>query len=421
MNFCMSNFHKIYPYYCIKCKTLKAQFNYKNTYPEQFCKNCKDTNMVDSKKFICEDNKCLKIARYIQEGDKKPKYCRDHKKENYTSINKDDNDNNKRYIKAFSCKENNCMRKSMYNFEDKKIPEYCWKHKKNDMISFEFNICLDCTNISKYDYQYKSLVGADKCFSHKEEGMINIYTEHCCYEDCEELGIYGYEKPNLFCSTHMKNDMIVLNDYMCKTLFCEKIIKKNQNKGLCSYCFVNLHQEEAKNTKMRNSKELNIIQYIMKIIPEKNFMFNKKINSARPDIILRLENHIIIIEIDENQHKGYIEECERKRINELYCDLEYKNIILIRFNPDNYIDSFKNKKESCFKLNENGKYILDPKQKKQYSKRMKKLTDTILYYIEHITKEPLTTIHLFFDGYHDEEEAKKYMNMNMIDLFSDCV
>ncbi len=375
--------------------------------------------MVDSKKYICEEKNCFKIARYIQKGDKKPKYCRDHKKEDSISVNKDDNDNHKRFIKSYSCKEKKCIRKSVYNYEGEKAPEYCWEHKKNDMVSYNFNICLDCENIAKYDYPHKSLVGCDKCFQHKEEGMINLYTEHCDYEDCEELGIYGYEKQHLYCSQHMKNDMVVLNPYICKTLYCEKVVKKDHNKGLCSYCFVNLHQEEAKNTKMKNSKELNIIQYIMKMIPEKNFVFNKKINNARPDIILKLDNQIIIIEIDENQHKGYIEECEKKRINELYCDLEYKNIILIRFNPDNYTDSFMNKKESCFKLNENGKYILDAKQKKQYLKRMNKLVDTITYYIEHTTNEPLTSVHLFFDGYYDEEEAKKYMNMNMIDLFKD--
>lgn len=411
MNFYQTNYQNIYQYYCIECKTKRAQFNYKRIYPEQYCRDCKKEGMVDSKKYICNDNDCLHVARYIQEGDKIPKYCRDHIKGNFISI---DPESKNCYRKSYCCKNKDCYRKSIYNTEGEKIPEYCWKHKKENMKPYDFNFCLQCDNIAKYDYSHKSLVGADFCYEHKEEGMYNIYTQHCSHENCEELGIYGHEKEVIYCSEHMKNDMIVQNENICKTLYCEKNIHKNSNNGYCSYCFVNLFPEEAKNSRMKNSKELHIIQFIMKMIPDKNFVFNKKINNARPDIVLKLDSQNIIIEIDENQHKNYDQICEKKRINELYCDLQFKNIVLIRFNPDKYTDSYKNIKESCFKLSQNGKCILDLKQKKEYEKRMKKLVDTITYYINHNTNEALTTIHLFFDNYSDDEESKKYMKITNI-------
>lgn len=409
MNFYQTNYKNIYQYVCIDCKSKRAQFNYKKIFPEQYCRDCKKENMVDSKKYICIEKECLRAAKYIKEGDKIPNYCREHIKGNFISI---DIDNKNSYRKSYCCKEKNCFRKSIYNNEGEKIPEYCWKHKKDNMVPYDFNICLNCNNIAKYDYSHKSLVGADYCFEHKEEGMYNIYTEHCNFENCEELGIYGYEKNEIYCTEHMKNDMKVLREDVCKTLYCEKIIKPNSNNGYCSYCFINIFPEEAKNSRMKNSKELHIIQYIMKQIPDKNFVFNKKINNSRPDIILKLENQIIIIEIDEEQHKDYNQICEKKRVNELFCDLQYKNIILIRFNPDKYIDSYKNTKESCFKLSDNGKCILDLKQKKEYEKRMKKLIDTITYYINHNTDEVFTTIYLFYDGFNDELESKKYMKIS---------
>ncbi len=399
------NFHTIYKYYCKECNINKAKYNYKNVFPEEFCSKCKKEGMVDKRRFICIDKECTRNAVYLDENTKKLSYCIKHKKGNTKVENEEEN---YRFVKSYNCGKENCLRKSLYNYEGKKIPEWCFKHKEESMIPYYFNICLDCDQISKYDYISKSLVGPNFCFLHKHEYMENLYNEHCNFENCINIGIYGYDKENtkLYCTEHYKREMKVQKKNICKTIFCEKKVN-NCYKGYCAYCFVNTFPEEAKNTKMRNCREIYIIQCIMKSIPGKNFIFNKKINNARPDIILKLENQILIIEIDENQHKNYSNECETQRINELYCDLDYKNIVLIRFNPDTYIDSFKKKKESCFISNNEGKYILNSKQKKEYEIRINKLCDTINYYIKNQISEPLKIINLFFDNYCDNEDLHK--------------
>jgi hypothetical protein len=79
-------------------------------------------------------------------------------------------------------------------------------------------------------------------------------------------------------------------------------------------------------------------------------IFDKAIDGGcsnkRPDVLIDLLTHSIVIECDENQHKNYT--CENKRTMKLFEDLGNRPLVMIRFNPDNYIDENNNKVEGCF-------------------------------------------------------------------------
>ena len=47
-----------------------------------------------------------------------------------------------------------------------------------------------------------------------------------------------------------------------------------------------------------------------------------------------LDTHILVVEIDENNHSNYSTEDEEKRIIELTEDAGDKPLVLVRFNPD---------------------------------------------------------------------------------------
>ena len=57
-----------------------------------------------------------------------------------------------------------------------------------------------------------------------------------------------------------------------------------------------------------------------------------------------LLKHNVIVEIDENQHKAYLEQCECARINEIVNDNGGKSFIFIRFNPNTIIKNNCNNK-----------------------------------------------------------------------------
>ncbi len=62
--------------------------------------------------------------------------------------------------------------------------------------------------------------------------------------------------------------------------------------------------------------------------------------------------YALIIECDEDQHKGY--SCENKRIMELFEDCGRVPIVLVRFNPHAYTDHAGVRQKSCFKHHKNG-------------------------------------------------------------------
>jgi hypothetical protein len=61
-------------------------------------------------------------------------------------------------------------------------------------------------------------------------------------------------------------------------------------------------------------------------------------SKKRPDLRILLDDRIIIIEIDEDQHKRYSDSCECARLNEIINSIDLKaTTYIIRFNPDSYI------------------------------------------------------------------------------------
>jgi hypothetical protein len=79
-------------------------------------------------------------------------------------------------------------------------------------------------------------------------------------------------------------------------------------------------------------------------------IFDKAVDGGcskkRPDVLIDMLLYSIIVECDENQHENY--DCENKRTMQLFTDLGNRPLILIRFNPDNYMKGL-NKIQGCFK------------------------------------------------------------------------
>ncbi len=405
----MSTFLSRLPYTCkIGNCGRKAMYGYKNSGMIEYCQFHKKNLMVNKYHFICHFDDCEKNAVYQKDEKSKPSYCSEHKPNEYIKIKKE----KKTYpLLSLNCNVTGCLKKAEYNFDSEKKPILCFDHKQENMRQFDLNICEQCDKRAKYNYNVFELFGGKRCYLHKNEKMKNMYKKMCSFQDCEKEGLYGYENDNnMYCTTHYITDMIIKKKDICKTIFCEKNIDSNKNEGYCSYCFINMFPEKSIDNKMKNTKELQTIMEIKNNFPNKNFVFNKSINNARPDIILKLDKHIIIIEIDENQHKNYNEKCEQNRINDLYENLGYKNIVLIRFNPDKYINSLKMTRESCFIIDNHGKYILDKKQIKEWNKRIKKLIEIIKNNIQFNfnDNEIFKQIFLFYDNYEDEELKKQY-------------
>jgi hypothetical protein len=91
------------------------------------------------------------------------------------------------------------------------------------------------------------------------------------------------------------------------------------------------------------TKEKTVTDFFLEQFPNFTWIQDKRVQDGyskrRPDLLLDLGYQVIIIEIDENEHKAYDCSRENKRIMELSQYLNHRPIVMHRFNPDGYIDN----------------------------------------------------------------------------------
>ena len=186
---------------------------------------------------------------------------------------------------------------------------------------------------------------------------------------------------------------------LCKSLWCEKIANKKYEK-YCLFCYVNLFPDKPI-TRNYKTKEKNVVDIILNLFPNFTWICDKRVEDGcskkRPDLLLDMGTHIIIVEIDENGHNNYDCSCEHKRLMEISHDLSHRPIVFIRFNPDDYVDKEGKKIKSCWKLNKiTGLIVLDGNKIKEWDKRINSLVEEINYWIKNPTEKTVEIVELFY-------------------------
>lgn len=142
----------------------------------------------------------------------------------------------------------------------------------------------------------------------------------------------------LYCKICALPEMTNVKSKKCINKWCNIQISNKYN-GYCSNCYYDKYSDIPKPINYK-IKESYISNYIINEYSNYHFIIDKTIlngsSNRRPDILLNLEDKIIIIEIDENQHKQYDNIYEMNRLEEISNDVRNKNIICIRINPDGY-------------------------------------------------------------------------------------
>ena len=105
----------------------------------------------------------------------------------------------------------------------------------------------------------------------------------------------------------------------------------------------------------KKSKELQVVSYILSkldgFIHDKPFYVDLEggccATKRRIDLRRLINNTMLCIEIDENQHKSYIKQNENVRYDDLFMDFSGK-YIFIRYNPDRFKDKYGKMKNPFF-------------------------------------------------------------------------
>jgi hypothetical protein len=392
------------------------------------CFNHKETNMIDLFHKTCIFEGCLDRAYYNINGEKTPLYCLLHK-----SDTMEDNLRSK-------CKEDGCEKRPYFNFEGQKQRLYCSQHSKDGMINLTIAECVfeGCQKKPSYNYEgetkrlyckehhhenmidvshkycehedckirpifnYKSEKQGRFCKKHSLANMIDVINNRCEYEGCEISPTHNYrgETKRRFCSSHKLQDMINISSKRCKTPLCEtRALPKYE--GHCLRCFVHTYPEKP-NARNYKTKERIVVDEVLKSFPQFTWMADKRIQDGcsrrRPDLFLDMGTHIIIVEIDENQHTDYDTTCENRRLMEISQDIGHRPVVFIRFNPDDYNDETGVKVRSCFTTDKTGLLKVAKTKQPEWNQRIASLMSQIRHWSGVKTDKTVEVVSLFFDS-----------------------
>ena len=266
--------------------------------------------------------------------------------------------------------------------------------------------CKECGTLklcehNKIKYQCKDCKGSKICIHKKRKSRcIECGGSELCVHNrqkgkCKDCGGYGICEHNKY----KQQCKICDGSLLCKSEWCEKTANKKYE-GYCLFCYVNLFPDKPITRNYKN-KEKDVVDGILKIFPNFTWICDKKVQDGcskrRPDLLLDMGSHIIIVEIDENAHTNYDCSCENKRLMEISQDLGHRPIVFIRFNPDDYTDKEGNKIKSCWKLNmTTGLIGLDQKKIKEWGERINSLVEQINYWIKNPTEKTIEIVELFY-------------------------
>jgi hypothetical protein len=336
------------------CKYV-AQFNIDGENQGRFCSQHKNPEMIDIKHRRCEFEGCMNIPSYKLETDTSCRCC---------SLHKLDRMINGRHPK---CKFEGCEKFAGYNIINNKTPEYCTLHKTKEMIDLKHHLCIEPDCDKRPIFNIKGSKIGLYCASHKKDNMINIFAKKCLSEWCDTL-VYNNNK---------------YDDY-------------------CIRCFIHLFPDKpvARNYK---TKEKAVTDFILSEFENMNWICDKRVqngcSSRRPDLLLDLGSHVLIVEIDENQHASYECSCDNKRLMEISRDIDHRNLIFVRFNPDGYIDNKNNKIKSCWQSNKQSGILCVTKTNiREWENRLQILKYQIQNWIQTKPDKTIEIVNLFYDG-----------------------
>ena len=170
--------------------------------------------------------------------------------------------------------------------------------------------------------------------------------------------------------------------------------------GYCLRCCIHM-LPEIQVSRNYKTKETAVASVIKEAFSEYPWICDKRIQEGcslrRPDMILDLGSHLIIVEIDENRHSGY--ECENRKTMEMSLDVGHRPIVLLRFNPDAYTTEAGNRITSCWQANKAGILVVPKKKQKEWEERLDFLKTQIRFWIDHVVDASTKTVelvHLFY-------------------------
>ena len=414
--------------------TSMASCNYMGLTTRLYCGIHKLIHMVDIVNInnLCKYDKevCTTRATFNIIGEKVALYCLKHS-DKKTMVN---------VLDKRRCEK--CSKRPLFNIPSEKKGRFCKTHcDPITMVNIMSPRCtfLGCRSIPTFNIEGQTKVLF--CSTHMDKNMVDIRHKRCITPLCMTRGNPKFNDHCFYCFVNLfpndervrnyKNKEKAVADFIKQEFASYNWIEDQKIKGGCSRrrpdllldvafdCEVNTKSIESTkkqvsskiNTKFKIDIELkdklmlkinNLLLKIDKLSLAINTLnqidnLNKNnLNKKEINNLIEINNQVIIIETDENQHENYDCSCEHKRLMELSRDLNYRPIIMIKFNPDGYIKNGK-KITSCWETDkQNGLCRIKKSKHVEWQDRLTILKETVNYWIANKTDKILEIIELFY-------------------------
>ena len=174
--------------------------------------------------------------------------------------------------------------------------------------------------------------------------MIKSPRKLCTASDCNELATHGILSQR-HCETHSKKDEYNLVERTCSK--CKRVDILNKD-GICvSYCSYE-KQDQIMKRHIKKKEEF-IANLLKRELPHLNVIRDSIVDGmcsrARPDFVYDFGHFVLVIEVDENQHRSYsscgntVEErmaTEKCRMVNIFQGFGGCPVVFIRYNPDSF-------------------------------------------------------------------------------------
>jgi hypothetical protein len=322
-----------------------------------YCLEHKDPGMVNVVSTLCAHDACGTHPCYNAPGQKNGLYCLEHKGPRMVNV------------KMALCAVDGCGHRPSYNAPGQKKGMYCLEHKGPEMVSVVRKLCVhEGCGRQRPSYNAPDQKTGLYCKTHKRDGMVSVRATKCQAMSCRETATYGKDECHRaqFCVVHKTATCVCIADAMrCTHEGCveqyEFVVEAETGtrkvclahapagfdaalKRLCKWCDLRADvKSECASCRQRMAnchlKEYAVVRHLRRTIGVP-FAYDAspafECTRRRPDIRFETPTHDVIVEVDENQHRGsgYTESCECARICEIVGAIGGKPVVFIRYNPD---------------------------------------------------------------------------------------
>lgn len=225
-------------------------------------------------------------------------------------------------IKHRRCQYSGCNRHPNFGIDGTNIAITCREHARMDFVDVKNKKCEFANCKRQPSFGLYGLNIATTCKRHARINFVDVKYRRCKHgirpDVCTE------ESCGLISSTHK-----------CRTCMSKQVHRtpNDPDSHLCAGCRIAYGGiARVKKFELRMSALLDKHQLY-------HSLTNKKLPCAPttryPDYVFvpSVTDHIVILEVDENEHKAYVPQCEISRISELSDSVNAKNLHMIRYNP----------------------------------------------------------------------------------------